>query len=88
MSTGLKLNHLTHGGKGRNDFAPIINLIAIAILGAVLFVTIDKYEPNYLAGRLLKLFVLTFILAMLHQMLLVFDVEFSWHRSPAPGPER
>jgi hypothetical protein len=27
---------------------PIINLIAIAVLGAMLFVMIDKYEKNYL----------------------------------------
>jgi hypothetical protein len=56
---------------------PIINLIAIAVLGAMLFVTIDKYEKNYLAGLLLKSSVLTFGgLAMLHRLLLLFGVEF------------
>jgi hypothetical protein len=52
-------------------------LVAIAVLGTMLFVTIHKYEPKYLASLLLKLSVLTFGgLAVLHRLLLLFGVEF------------
>lgn len=55
----------------------IIYLIALVFLGAILVLTIDKYERDRFSGNLLKLSVITAgSLAILHKLLPLFGIEF------------
>ena len=55
----------------------IIHLLAIGLLGAILFLTIDKFEGDRPLATLLKFLVLVFGgVAILHKVLPLFGIVF------------